>query len=681
MIPSNWIFPLTIKFILTGIALFSFSASADSTPKKPKSRDIIVIKPSKTPEDEPSASTLLSLKNKEHTGRDLADILETLPGLRMSRIGGQYNSAFASIRGSTPEQVTVYLDEIPLNLAIGGAVDLSTIPLGPLEKAEVYRGLSPNSVGSSSMGGTIKLKTHTISPTQTNLYGEFGSFQTMALRAFVSDQFSQLGMLGSFDLTTSQGNFTFKNDQGTLFPGSESDDQMVQRKNNTFFQGSGMVKLSWKPTQNFKSSVIQLISTRKTGIPGLGVHPSKASKYNTLTSLTGLALYWGDPSKAKIALQFHPYFSWNRSTLKDPLGEIGLRLDQTQNETISTGVKVKLKPQDLRVYPNFVMEPEVLAEIRFEDFRTKESTFSTPPNRRLFAKVNASLTHQFTSVDLRFITHLRYEAIQSQTSMLSVHPTSAKTTPQINHGDWTWRLGALFTPLQSLGLKLNLSHGLRNPSLFELYGNTGGVLGNPTLRPEEGLNLDFGAETDHLLGTNTHLKTSAFLFARWVHDLIQFTQNAQNVAIAKNIESAQIYGLEGAITLDTLNLLRFQTALTILQTKNTTPIQFQQNRKLPQRPGFTNFSRIEIYHHFQKPIQEVSINTEIEYFHHSFLDYANLVKKPGRTWLAVNAHAHFADDWDLGFQLRNILDNQNQDLVGFPLPGRNFMVTLRYQKG
>ncbi|MEC9464981.1 MAG: TonB-dependent receptor plug domain-containing protein, partial [Myxococcota bacterium] len=88
-------------------------------------RDQVVVTPETDEETGPNALTTLDLEDDRYQGQDLAAILATQPGLRITRIGGQYSSAYASIRGSTPEQVLVYLDGIPLNAATGGAVDLA----------------------------------------------------------------------------------------------------------------------------------------------------------------------------------------------------------------------------------------------------------------------------------------------------------------------------------------------------------------------------------------------------------------------------------------------------------------------------------------------------------------------------------------------------------------------------
>lgn len=90
------------------------TARAIEAPREDRAADASVITDSRTPRSSESVAQLLS----------------ELPGVTVNRLGGIGSTALISLRGSTWEQVGVYLDGIPLNSAIGGGVDLSTLPLG-----------------------------------------------------------------------------------------------------------------------------------------------------------------------------------------------------------------------------------------------------------------------------------------------------------------------------------------------------------------------------------------------------------------------------------------------------------------------------------------------------------------------------------------------------------------------
>ena len=61
------------------------------------------------------------------------------------------------MRGSSAEQVEVYLDGIPLNSALGGGVNLENLPLSQVSQIEVYRGPQGTLFGKNSTGGVIAI--------------------------------------------------------------------------------------------------------------------------------------------------------------------------------------------------------------------------------------------------------------------------------------------------------------------------------------------------------------------------------------------------------------------------------------------------------------------------------------------------------------------------------------------
>ncbi len=74
-------------------------------------------------------------------------------------IGGFGHYSDVSIRGSSPSQVQVYLDGIPLNGATGNAVDISKIPFSSLQTISIYKSTPPIEIFGDNAGGVIDLTT------------------------------------------------------------------------------------------------------------------------------------------------------------------------------------------------------------------------------------------------------------------------------------------------------------------------------------------------------------------------------------------------------------------------------------------------------------------------------------------------------------------------------------------
>ncbi|MBN9424760.1 MAG: hypothetical protein BGO63_13070 [Candidatus Accumulibacter sp. 66-26] len=75
--------------------------------------------------------------------KSIPDLLDQIPGVYVRRMSGSGHYTTASIRGSAPSQVNIYIDGVPLNTASETAADLSTLPISNVERVEVYRGTTP----------------------------------------------------------------------------------------------------------------------------------------------------------------------------------------------------------------------------------------------------------------------------------------------------------------------------------------------------------------------------------------------------------------------------------------------------------------------------------------------------------------------------------------------------------
>ena len=99
------------------------------------------------------ASVLQINLEEASAGSTLADVLAQLPGLQLRRLGGIGDPAYAGIRGSSSQQVEVWVDGVPLNPLGTTGVDLSEINLDNYDRIEVWRGFSPPYLGGAPIGG------------------------------------------------------------------------------------------------------------------------------------------------------------------------------------------------------------------------------------------------------------------------------------------------------------------------------------------------------------------------------------------------------------------------------------------------------------------------------------------------------------------------------------------------
>ncbi len=122
-----------------------------------------VISPGRRPQPaaaSPASVSVLTAADLQRLGvRTVGEAIAFLPDTVSRAYGGPGSLITPSIRGSTAEQVLVLLDGVPLNGALAGQVDLSTIPVDDVERIEVLRGPFSAIYGSGALGGVISIIT------------------------------------------------------------------------------------------------------------------------------------------------------------------------------------------------------------------------------------------------------------------------------------------------------------------------------------------------------------------------------------------------------------------------------------------------------------------------------------------------------------------------------------------
>jgi iron complex outermembrane receptor protein len=128
----------------------------------------------------------------KRTGRveDLPAVLSQLVGVRVTQYGGLGSFATVSIRGSSSSQVRTFLDGVPIDDPYLGLTNIADLPLGGVDRVEVYRGFSPPSLGGSAIGGALQLVTRMEGTHDATLSGAEASAAAGVLRHEAGSVFS-----------------------------------------------------------------------------------------------------------------------------------------------------------------------------------------------------------------------------------------------------------------------------------------------------------------------------------------------------------------------------------------------------------------------------------------------------------------------------------------------------------
>ncbi|MDR2353795.1 MAG: TonB-dependent receptor plug domain-containing protein [Deltaproteobacteria bacterium] len=107
----------------------------------------------------PGSMSIIVVDQFKGEQKDLASLLEHVPGLFVHRVTGEGQYTVVKIRGSSGAQVNVYVDGVLQNLGNDIAVDISLIPVSQVARIEVYRGYVPARFAGSPIGGVINIVT------------------------------------------------------------------------------------------------------------------------------------------------------------------------------------------------------------------------------------------------------------------------------------------------------------------------------------------------------------------------------------------------------------------------------------------------------------------------------------------------------------------------------------------
>jgi len=612
--------------------------------------------------DRAAAGVVLLPEDLDDPGETLPAVLDQQAGIRVTRLGGPAAFSTLSIRGSTGDQVLVILDGIPLNAAAGGAVDLSRLPLGNLERIEVYRGAVPLRLGASAIGGAVSLTTRRARGREVTASAGTGAFGARSARLFYGVRRRAWDLALGLDYSGREGDFHYLHDGGTRF--DPADDRRTRRKNNRSDQLGALARGGLDLGSGWRFDAVDWFFWRDQGIPGLGQFETSRAGLENSENLSALDLR-GEDLAGVMDWSCTASLRWARSRFTDPLSEVGLAGGGADDITWAPGLRTHLSAAPLSWW-----DVELAGGYSFERFEPGRGGLSAAASERHRGDAGLETAVHVTAADLILIPSARLE-----------HTASRGGGDEAAGTELSGRLALVNESVPDLRLSVSGGRATRVPSLFELFGNSGRVLGNAGLRSETAWSLDGGAVySSRSLPRGWKLRLEAFAFISAVEDLIQFVQTAQNVAVAENVDRARLRGVEAGLRTDLFRHLRLAGNWTLLDASNTGTIAARTGKKLPGRPASKWYVRAEGYLREIPHVRELSLSVDTEWIAGNFLDNANLVAVGDRFRLGVGLAARLRrPDLSLAVAAENLTDERTMDLAGYPVPGRSWHLLMTWR--
>ncbi len=433
-------------------------------------------------EDRTSAGSVVRPAASPRAFDDLGQILLEVPGVITTRTGSLGSYATISLRGSSPDEVRIYLDGVPLNGASGGAVDVSALPLGDVERVEVYRGTSPLAFGESALGGIVSITTRTPGAPRLDMRGGVASFGTRYADLTGGGQVGRLKLYAGVHGLSARGDYGYRNDNGTA--ANPGDDVYMARQNNDLREASGVLRAALDLPGRRSLNLGGIGFGREQGLTGRGANPTVWARFATSRGLGYLRYQSRDDLGPGGELTAQVYASDQRDRIRDPEGELGVG-GPHQSREVSQALGTTVNGS--RPLTDWLRVAAVL-EARRETFQSSDAVDTVPvgiPARRSTGVAGTELDVYARQLNLDVIASARLELVNDVvTQGATVDPATTHRLPVVRAG-LVRPLGAHAT------LKANLGRYARMPTFIEFYGNgTGRLVGNADLLPERGTNGD-----------------------------------------------------------------------------------------------------------------------------------------------------------------------------------------------
>ncbi|MFN7964094.1 MAG: TonB-dependent receptor [Acidobacteriota bacterium] len=633
-------------------------------------QDALTVEAAAPSSDDVAAfATVLDASELIGKGEDLSDVLRRSPGTRVFSYGGVGRYATVSQRGSTAEQVAVMVDGVLQNAALGGAVDLSLVPLAELQTVTVYRGFAPASTGAFGLGGLIDIRTRAAQrkpQLQAALTGGALGFVQAALNGS-GPLGASSAWRGSVERLQSDGDFRYLD--LNLTPLDPRDDRTARRRNNRVETTAASGQLRWEPRDDDTLALSVGWRQRDSGLPGVAGAPAQRAQLRE--QRVDLSLSWTrrfEVPRGVQAVDILSDLSQSSNQLLDRDGELGLAVqDETTRATIG-GIASVLRARwgAHRVTAR--------ADLREEHAAVRNAALEQS-DRGGLSRRRGSLTIEdaLTWRRLTVAPALRWE---SRRDDFRAGDDGTIPPPARDDRDTTLT-GKLALSLQlARGWEWRGSAGrfVRTPNLEELFGDRGAVVGNPRLRPERGVTVEMGvSHRGAPTARGWRSSGEAVLYATSADELILLLPNSQGTAISRNVGAASLRGIELSLALEAPHRISLRASGTLQQTRSQAG--FTHGYPLPSMPQ----REASISASWRSTLW--SIGWEWTYVGSNSSDRLDTqaLRLPARVLHDVSLSRALPHRCRLSLELQNLFDRETYDVARFPLPGRLAYLALHWE--
>jgi len=631
---------------------------------------------------------VINITKDEQIHYTLDKLLEKEIGFLIQKYGGDGSYSLIRIRGSNANQVNLYLNGIPLNFAAYSEVDVSDLNVFNYKTIEVEKNGNMTGLTGSSIGGSINLIPD-FQEEKNQVYVQGGSYKTFGGGIFYQQLYKQENeesYSGGWNISvyreTSDQNYRFRNHNGTIYFNT-IDDFNDTRKNAQYKKTSSLLN-GFVQLGNTKLQFLNDTFYRIHGIPGPITRQTYKTKREHLRNTSGIFtdtkhFFWDN-----VRLKSRVYYTYINNNFKDPENELSFGANSSKAFLHNKGIQ--LMPQvlfdfnkDFLYEMNFLLgyEEEFFFEDKYTNFGFK--TEDVPEKKRYHYSLHFSNRLEFFDGIVEFIPEFRNEQynnnfyIESQTKRLLDLQQLEKDESKVNFTNESYKLWitAFNNSQHKLKFFLDYREEKRLPSFIELFGEKGSIVPNLKLRPESSFNREAGFKysLDDLL-------LDLRIYRRDVKDLIQFIPNSQFSLRAENIEKAYFIGTETTLKYIYKELYKIYLSYSYQVARQFNKNNFYNKESyIPLIPMHTYKSGLILF-----PNGKWEYHFDAFYFGAYFKNKSNdyFSYQPPKWVYNTSLYYKWKDVLTVFVEIRNLQNQLYEDIIGYPLPGRNYIAGLKY---
>lgn len=528
------------------------------------------------------------------TGKSLADVIAEQTGVQTRRFGGRGSFQTVSIRGVEGSEVLILLDGIPLNSAMGGAVDLGKINPSRLSGIEVYRSFIPARYGGNGLGGLINLiSARHENETGADLHASMGNYHTQDHHMLVSHSPGNgLSVLGLLSFENSENDFPYldRNNtfMGTLIDPTLDDSERVM-SNNRYTAGYLLLHPSLRLNDksmlftNVTMSYFKAHQPAEEGKRNLtAYYTEKVTSVNARIVNDSVGRFSVEPAVGytyrdgyRFSTAFDEGAGASHSTLSGPRSHAKVG---SIEQMLSVPVTVYYRPANV-----FVIESMV--QLSGADIDpTVNTTGGSHGDWHCSEAAGSAALDAIAAIDPVGLIVGASGRGSYTTTEGGLDGYTLRTIPDADTVTAIWSVkGGVSLHLQKDAVLIYCNGGRfsNEPSLRQRYGAQGAHNPNPTLVPETGYAAELGVKIDC---RDFYSEVCGF-YNRSYDKIITVFDGRQ--ASSMNCAGALVYGVESSVVWSISDWVQLDGRITLQHTENLSREYNWYGRRLPNEPEIT----------------------------------------------------------------------------------------------